>query len=98
LKHIKAGFGDYIEALTDDTITNDMNFCTQGCVSLGPSGNWQGSQVCFDLETGGVVLCRVIKVLPMPDSIIEVINNWGKSQKNEDFRNKLEFWVKIKVD
>eukprot|EP00957_Ditylum_brightwellii_P066300 5032657-Ditylum_brightwellii.AAC.1 len=30
LKHIKAGFGDYIEASTDDTITNDMKFCTQG--------------------------------------------------------------------
>eukprot|EP00957_Ditylum_brightwellii_P027626 2088410-Ditylum_brightwellii.AAC.1 len=44
LKHIKAGFGDYIKASTDDTITNDMKFCTQGYVSLGPSGNWQGSQ------------------------------------------------------
>eukprot|EP00957_Ditylum_brightwellii_P009102 688537-Ditylum_brightwellii.AAC.1 len=44
LKHIKAGFGDYIEALTDDTIINDMKFCTQGCVSLGPSRDWQGSQ------------------------------------------------------
>eukprot|EP00957_Ditylum_brightwellii_P044146 3349614-Ditylum_brightwellii.AAC.1 len=44
LKHTKAGFGDYIEASTDDTITNDILFCTQGCVSLGPSRNWQGSQ------------------------------------------------------
>jgi hypothetical protein len=32
----------------------------------------------------------------MPDSIIEVINNWGKSQKNEDFRNKLKFWDYLK--
>ena len=31
LKHIKAGFGDYIEASTDEIITNDMKFCTQGC-------------------------------------------------------------------
>eukprot|EP00957_Ditylum_brightwellii_P106936 8158118-Ditylum_brightwellii.AAC.1 len=61
LKHIKAGFSDYIEASTDDTITNDMKFCTQWCVSLDPSGNWQGSQVCFDLETGRVALRRVIK-------------------------------------
>eukprot|EP00957_Ditylum_brightwellii_P128976 9839114-Ditylum_brightwellii.AAC.1 len=28
----------------------------------------------------------------MPDSIIKVINDWGKSQKNDDFKNKLEFW------
>ena len=28
LKHIKAGFGDYIKASTDEIITNDMKFCT----------------------------------------------------------------------
>ena len=61
-------------------------------MSLGPSGNWQGSQVCFDLETERVVLCRVIKVLPIPDSVIKEINDWGKLQKNVDFKNKLEFW------
>ena len=69
-----------------------MKFCTQWCVSLGPSADWQGSQVCFELETGRVILRRVIKVLPMPDSVIKIINNWGKSQKNADFKNKLEFW------
>ena len=57
---------------------------------MGPSGNWQGSQVCFELETGRVILCRVIKVLPMPDSVIKIINDWGKSQKNADFKSKLD--------
>ena len=69
---------------------------THGCISLGPSGNWQGSQVCFDLETGRIVLRRNIKVLPMPDSVIQVINNWEKSQKNTNFKNKLEFWDRLK--
>ena len=50
---------------------------THGCVSLGPSGNWQGSHVCFDLETGKVVLRRATKTLPMPESVIRVINEWG---------------------
>ena len=81
LKHINAGFGDYIEAPTDEIVTNNMKGRTHGCISLGPSVNWQGSQVCFDLETSRVVLRRNIKVLPMPDSVIQVINNWGKSQK-----------------
>ena len=94
-KHIKAGCGDYIEASTDEEVTNDMKGRTHGCISLGPSGNWQGSQVCFDLETGRVVLHRNIKVLPMPDSVIQVINDWGKSQKNMDFKNKLEFWDRL---
>ena len=81
LKHIKAGCGDYIEASTDKIVTNDMKRRTHGCISLGPSRNWQGSQLCFDLETGRIVLHRNINILPMPDSIIQVINNWGKSPK-----------------
>ena len=43
LKHLKAGFGDYIEASTDEIITNDMKMRTHGCISLGPSGNWPTS-------------------------------------------------------
>ena len=80
LKHIKAGFGDYIEASTDEIVTNDMKGRTYGCILLGPSGNWQSSQVCFDLETGRVVLRRNIKVPPMPDSVIQITNDWGESQ------------------
>ena len=55
-KHLQATFGEYIEASVDADVTNDMKGCTHACISLGPSGNWQGSQVCFDLETGRVVL------------------------------------------
>ena len=69
---------------------------THAVISLGPSGHWQGSQVCFDLETGKVVFRRTITRLPMPTSIIQVIKNWGKSQKNADFKNKLDFWDRLK--
>ena len=81
LKHLNAGFGDYIEASTDETVTNDMKRRTHEYISQGPSGNWQGSQLYFDLETGRVVLRRNINVLYMPDSVIQVMNDWGKSQK-----------------
>ena len=95
LKHLKASFGEYIEASVDADVTNDMKGRTHPCISLGPSGNWQGSQVCFDLETGKVVSRRTITSLPMPASVIKVINDWGQSQKNADFRNKLEFWNRL---
>ena len=81
MKHIKAGFGDYIEATNNEEFTNDMKGQTHGCVSLWPSGNWEGSQVCFDLETGEVLLRCMIKILLMPESVIRVVNKWGKSQK-----------------
>ena len=32
----------------------------------------------------------------MPDCVIKVINDWGKSQKNSDFKDKLEFWDRMK--
>ena len=73
-----------------------MKGCTHACISIGPSGNWQGSQVCFDLETGKVVFRRTITRLPIPTSIIQIINNRLKSQKNADFKNKLEFWDRLK--
>ena len=79
LKHINAGFGDYIEASIDKIVTNNMKGRTHECISLGSSGKWQGSQVCFDLETGRVVLRMNIKVLPLSNSIIQIINNRGKS-------------------
>ena len=69
---------------------------THACISLGPSGNWQGFQVCFELKTGKVVFRRTITRLPMPTSIIQVINNRGKSQNNADFKKKLEFWDRLK--
>ena len=52
--------------------------------------------MCFDLETGSVVSRRTIKGLPMPDHVIKVVNNWGKSQKNVNFKNRLEFWDRLK--
>ena len=94
-KHLQAAFVEYIEAREDAEFTNDMKGRTHACISLGPSGHWQGSHVCFDLETGKVVFRGTITRLPMPTSIIQVVNNWGKSQKNADFKNKLEFWDRL---
>ena len=69
---------------------------THGCISLGPSGNGQGSQVCFDLETGKAVLRRVIRILPMPESVICVVSEWGEIPKNPAFKNKFESWDCLK--
>ena len=95
-KYLQAAFGEYIEARVDAEVNNDMKGRTHDGISLAPSGHWQGSQVCFDLETGKVVFRRTITRLPMTTSIIQVINNWVKSHKNADFNNKLGFWDPLK--
>ena len=49
-----------------------MKLRTHGCVALGTAGNWQGSTKCFDLDTGKVVLRRIIgEALPSPDLVIK---------------------------
>ena len=72
-----ARFGAYVEASNDADITNTMAKRTHSCLALEPSVNLQGSIKCFDLLTGKMVVRWTIKVLPMPDSILKLINRWG---------------------
>ena len=39
---------------------------------------------------------RTMKGFLMPDRIIKVVNDWGKLQKNVNFKNRLEFWDRLK--
>ena len=32
----------------------------------------------------------------MLDHVIKVVNDWGKLQKNVNFKNRLEFWDRLK--
>ena len=66
------------------------------CISLGPIGNLQSLLIFFYLEAGKVLLRRAITRLSIPDRVIKIINNWVKSQKNAGFKNKLEFWYRMK--
>ena len=63
-----------MQATTDEIVTNDQKPGTHGCIALGPSGNWQDSLKCFDLETGMVVIRRIVKVMPMPDRVVKKVN------------------------
>ena len=48
-KDCKAVFGSYVEASEDASVTNNMTPQTHACIALGPAGNVQGSQKCFDV-------------------------------------------------
>ena len=66
----KVRFGAYVQASDDAIVTTAMKLRTHGCVALGMTGNWQGSTMCFDLDTGKVVTRRVIEEMPYPDRVI----------------------------
>ena len=68
-----------MEASRDADITNDMEPRTDPCIAVGPSGNRQGSLLCFKLTNAKVVARQTIKCLPMPDRIVKLLNALGKA-------------------
>ena len=78
-KHCRARFGAYVEASRDADVTNDMEPRTEPCIAVGPSGNRQGSVLCFKLGNAKVVTRRTVKVLPMPTRVVKLLNALGKA-------------------
>ena len=78
-KDCRAVFGAYVEASKDADIKSTMTDQTHSCLALGPSGNLQGSDKCFDLLTCKVIVRWKIQVLLMPERIPKLANRWGKS-------------------
>ena len=85
-KDCRADIGAYIEATVDADITNGQEARTHSCISLGPSGNIQGSLKCFDLETGKVVIRRRVVQLPFPNRMLKKANAWGKRPRHRSQR------------
>ena len=90
-KHCQVNFGSYVEAHNDPDITYDMMPRTHESIALGPSGNMQGTQKVFCINTGRVLKWRKITEYPLPTRVITKVNNWGKRSKKEEYGNKLAF-------
>ena len=94
--HCKAVFGSYVEAHDDHVITNTMKPRTRACIALGPSGNIQGTQKVFELSTGLVLKRRKIIPLPMPDSVIKKVTDWGRKSLKAQSTKTLKFLNRTK--
>ncbi len=60
-RDFRVRFGVHFKASHDSIITNDITNRTHPCISLGPSGNMQGSLKWFDLLTSKVIICCTFK-------------------------------------
>lgn len=70
---LKYGFGDYVQ-LGDGETSNDMTERTRGALALMPTGNRDGSWYFLILKTWEVVRRSNLNVMPIPDEVIEYIN------------------------
>ena len=81
--------GAYVEAREDAMITNSNRDRTHPCIYLGPSGNLQGSHLCFDLNTGAVVVRRSAEQIPYPERILKMANAWGKKREKSNHESQI---------
>ena len=77
-KHVRMEFGAYGQV--DRSHTNDMNERTVGGICLGPSGNSQGTHYFVSLASGKRIVGSTWTELPMPQEVVDRINQFGKDQ------------------
>jgi hypothetical protein len=79
-KHISLQIGQYCQVHEEDTPRNDQVARTKGVISLGPSRNLQGGFKFMALYSGKKIVRRSWDVIPMPDVVINRVNELGKDQ------------------
>ena len=71
---LRLGFGDYVQAKVQNSISNSMDPRTEGAIALTSLGNVQGSWKFYCLSTGRMRTHDQWTVLSMPVSVIDHLN------------------------
>jgi hypothetical protein len=67
------GFGDYVQCTVPET-DNTLKARTEDAVAMLPTGNRTGSVRMLFLHTGKIITRDQFKVLPMPTSVIAILD------------------------
>jgi hypothetical protein len=79
-KHLSLKIDQYYQVHEEDTPRNSQVARTKGAISIGPSGNLQGGFKFMALNYGKKIVPRSWDVIPMPDVVINRVNDLGKYQ------------------
>jgi hypothetical protein len=79
-KYLSLQIGKYCQVHEEDTPQNSQVAHTKGAISLGPSGNLQGGFKFMALNYGKKIVRRSWDVIPLPDVVINRVNEVGKDQ------------------
>jgi hypothetical protein len=89
-KHCRIPFGSYAQVHADNLqqSNNAMISRTVGAISLGPTGNIQGTYKFMSLLTGELIKARSFTPFPMPKDVVKQVERMGASNyssENENF-------------
>jgi hypothetical protein len=72
-KHLRYGFGSYVQAFNENNPTNTNAPRTLDCIYLRPNSNRQGGHIVMDIATGRVITRSRVTVVPVSDGIIRAV-------------------------
>ena len=89
-RHCQIPFGGYAQVHAEPDPTNDaMVSRTVGGISLGPTGNIQGTYKFLSLLTGRQIEARAFTPLPMPAEVIQRVETLAQhGQQNITFEDR----------
>jgi Zinc knuckle len=80
LTDFRVSFGDYVHCTVPST-NNTMKSRTEACIVMLPTGNRTGSVRMLSLETGKIVTRDNFLILPMPQHVINTLNNMALKER-----------------
>lgn len=80
-RDFRCAFGDYVQTTVPET-NNSMKARTEDAIVMLPTGNRTGSVRMLSLRTGRIITRDQFKVLPMPLSVIGVLNAMAAADGN----------------
>jgi len=84
-------FGAYAQVHDDQSVTNTMTSRTTGAISLGTSGNVQGTYRFMSLRTGDILVRRTWTELPMPSEVVDRVMELTTNEVDyTDYQNELQ--------
>jgi hypothetical protein len=84
-------FGAYAQVHDDQSVTNTMASRTTGAISLGSTGNAQGTYRFMSLRTGDIIVRRTWTELPIPSEVIDRMTEITTNEIDyEDYQHDLE--------
>jgi len=94
VRTLRASFGDYVQA-SRNVQDNTLAPRTDGGIALYDAGNKEGTWCIYNLNTDRVIRRNTFKILPIPQMVIDHLNNLDNEQQD---RGKLSDRVSDEED